>query len=381
MKKDNTVKTGKKQERTIGMDLGDRSSRYCRLDSRGEVLVERSVATTKKGLRQVFGALARSRVAIEVGTHSPWVSRLLRELGHEVIVANARPSGRPVRFVVTGRRRVRLITQSSRKNDKLDARTLARLARIDPELLSPIRHRSEQAQAHLMVIRARAALVEARTQLVNAGRGLVKSFGERLHSCDADQMRPEVLAAMPEPLRGALEPLLAEVESLTGRIREYDAAIGKIAHTHYPETELLRQVKGVGPLIALTYILTLDDPQRFARSRDVGAICGLATPAARIGEQPAAVVHQQGGRRVFAEAAGTGGALHSGPVRAGHRSAALGPAAGRARRQECQKAGTGGGGAEVGGAPAPAMGDGRSLCALRVPPGASGRSLNTWEGA
>lgn len=261
MKKDNTVKTGKKQERTIGMDLGDRNSRYCRLDSRGEVLVERSVATTKKGLRQVFGALARSRVAIEVGTHSPWVSRLLRELGHEVIVANAR--------------RVRLITESSRKNDKLDARTLARLARIDPELLSPIRHRSEQAQAHLMVIRARAALVEARTQLVNAGRGLVKSFGERLKSCDADQMRPEVLATLPEPLRRAVQPLLAEVESLTGRIREYDAAIDNIAHTHYPETELLRQVKGVGPLIALTYILTLDDPERFTRSRDVGAYVGL----------------------------------------------------------------------------------------------------------
>jgi len=295
MKKDNTVKTGKKQERTIGMDLGDRSSRYCRLDSRGEVLVERSVATTKKGLRQVFGALARSRVAIEVGTHSPWVSRLLRELGHEVIVANARPSGRPVRFVVTGRRRVRLITQSSRKNDKLDARTLARLARIDPELLSPIRHRSEQAQAHLMVIRARAALVEARTQLVNAGRGLVKSFGERLHSCDADQMRPEVLAAMPEPLRGALEPLLAEVESLTGRIREYDAAIGKIAHTHYPETELLRQVKGVGPLIALTYILTLDDPQRFARSRDVGAYVGLRPRQRESGNsQPQLCISKEG---------------------------------------------------------------------------------------
>src|SRR5579863_8615067 len=239
MKKDNTVKTGKKQERTIGMDLGDRSSRYCRLDSRGEVLVERSVATTKKGLRQVFGALARSRVAIEVGTHSPWVSRLLRELGHEVIVANARPSGRPVRFVVTGRRRVRLITQSSRKNDKLDAKTLARLARIDPELLSPIRHRSEQAQADLMVIRARALLVEARTMLVNAVRGLTKSYGERLPNCGTGQVREGLAESLSEPLQNALKPLLAEVESVSERIREYDEQIESLGKSRYPETQLL----------------------------------------------------------------------------------------------------------------------------------------------
>jgi len=155
-------------------------------------MVERSVATTKKGLARAFGSIPRCRIAIEVGTHSPWVSRLLRSWGHEVIVANAR--------------RVRLITDSSRKNDKLDARTLARLARIDPELLSPVRHRSEQAQTDLLVIRARAALVEARTQLVNAARGLVKSVGERLRSCDAAQLGPEELSELPEGVRGALTP-------------------------------------------------------------------------------------------------------------------------------------------------------------------------------
>ncbi len=148
-------------------------------------MVEGSMATTRKGLAQVLGSKPRSRMALEVGTHSPWVSRYLADLGHE-IVANAR--------------RVRLITDSSRKDDRLDAKTLARLARIDPELLSPIRHRSEQAQADLIVIRARAALVEARTMLINSTRGLTKSYGERLRSCGTGQVGAalaETLSALP----------------------------------------------------------------------------------------------------------------------------------------------------------------------------------------
>jgi transposase len=261
MKKHSTAKSRKAQEWTIGVDLGDRSSRYCTVDRQGEVVVERSVATTKKGLAQAFGSIPRCRIALEVGTHSPWVSRLLRSWGHEVIVANAR--------------RVRLITDSSCKNDRLDARTLARLARIDPELLSPVKHRSAEAQGDLLAIRARAVLVESRTRLVNAARGLVKSLGERLRSCDAAHLGPEELAGMPEAVRAALEPLLAEVESLSESIRRYDQMIERLAQTRYPETKLLRQVQGVGPLIALTYVLTLEDADRFAKSRDVGAYLGL----------------------------------------------------------------------------------------------------------
>src|SRR5438067_4344640 len=160
---------GTKGAITVGMDLGDKTSRFCVLDSSGAVAQEGSVATTKKGMLQVFGAMKRSRIALEVGTHSPWVSRLLSSLGHEAIVANAR--------------QVKLISASSRKDDRLDAQTLARLARVDPVLLRPIRHRSEKAQAHLMTIRVRAALVEGRTRLINAARGLVKAWGERLPKC------------------------------------------------------------------------------------------------------------------------------------------------------------------------------------------------------
>ena len=275
MKKDNKSVTGvknlkapksekKKVEEeavTIGIDLGDKSSRYCVLNAGGEVTGERSVATTKTGMAQAFGALKRSRIALEVGTHSAWVSRLLSGFGHEVIVANAR--------------QVRLISASSQKDDKFDARTLARLARVDPQLLRPIRHRSEKAQMDLMRIRVRAALVETRTSLVNTARGLVKALGERLPQCDADQMGVKQAQGLPKEWQEELKPLLEEVESLTEKIKASEAQLEQIARTEYPETELLKQVKGVGPLIALTYVLTVEDPQRFEKSRDMGCYVGL----------------------------------------------------------------------------------------------------------
>lgn len=255
---------------TIGLDLGDRSSCYCVLDEHGAIQREARTATTKKGLCQVFGALPPSRVALEAGTHSPWVSRLLCQLGHAVIVANPR--------------QLRLISQSSRKNDHVDAQTLARLARVDPELLRPIRHRSEKAQQDLLTVRVRAALVEARTALVNTARGLAKSLGERLPSCDAATLGPARLEALPEHLRAPLRPLLEEVAALSARIQELDQTLEQIARSEYPETQLLRQVSGVGPLIALTFILTIDDPARFQKSRDVGAFVGLRPRRSQSGD-------------------------------------------------------------------------------------------------
>src|SRR6202142_1935154 len=161
---------------TIGLDLGDRNSWYCMVNEAGQVRLEQRVRTRAKALQEVFSAMQRSRIALETGTHSPWISRLLHGLGHEVIVANAR--------------RVRLIGESRKKDDRLDAQTLARLARIDPKLLCPVKHRSAQAQADLTVIRARAGLVRARTGLVNTVRGLAKSYGERLRGCNVRKMNP-----------------------------------------------------------------------------------------------------------------------------------------------------------------------------------------------
>jgi transposase len=164
---------------------------------------------------------------------------------------------------------------SARAVGKTIGWTLARLARIDPGLLGPVRHRSAKAQIHRTVIRARAVLVSARTALVNAARGLTKSYGARLPKCGTEQMNREITKNLKPELREALEPLLAEIESLNARIAEYDARIEQIAKQVYPQVARLKQIKGVGPLIALTYVLTLDNPHRFRRSRDVGCFVGL----------------------------------------------------------------------------------------------------------
>jgi transposase len=288
MKKNSTAAVGRKQifkqaKLTIGLDLGDRTSHYCMLDEAGNVILERSLPTTSNGIRQAFSRIPRCRIALETGTHSPWVSRQLSELGHEVIVAHAR--------------NVRLIGESSRKDDRVDARTLARLARIDPGLLGPVRHRSAQAQIHLTVIRARAALVGTRTALVNAARGLTKSYGQRLNKCGTEQMNRDSAKGLSQELRDALDPLLAEIESLNERIAEYNRRIEQIAKEVHPEVARLKQVKGVGTLIALTYVLTLDDPHRFRRSRDAGCFLGLRPGRRNSGQsEPQLHISKEGDR-------------------------------------------------------------------------------------
>lgn len=249
-----------KQRLTVGIDLGDQSSRYCILDEEGKVFSEGPVPTTKAGLDSLFAKMPASRIALEVGTHSPWVSRHLRALGHEAIVANAH--------------RIKLITQGVNKSDRIDARQLARLARADVNLLSPIRHRGEAAQLDLAVIRMRAELMAARTMLINSARGLVKPMGERLKKCDADQVRVGLAGSLSEGIGRVVEPLLKAVEEISEQIGECDKQLEQMAK-RYPEVKVLQQVYGVGPLIALTFVLTLDDARRFAHSRDVGPYLGM----------------------------------------------------------------------------------------------------------
>src|ERR1700739_3998713 len=287
MKKVSTIATKAsrkiaEQKLTVGLDLGDRNSWYCVLDESGALLLEQKVSTTAKVLSEVFGGMPRSRVGLETGMHSPWVSRLLSGLGHETIVAHAR--------------NVRLIGESRRKDDRLDARTLARLARIDPQLLSPVKHCSAQAQADLTVIRARASLVRARTALVNTARGLTKSYGDRLRGCNPRNLDREKAEALSPELQAALGPLLQALESLSERIAEYNRQIETIAQQSYPQTALLKQVKGVGTLIALTYMLTLEDPHRFRKSRDAGCYAGLQPGRGNSGQsEPHAHISKEGG--------------------------------------------------------------------------------------
>jgi len=249
-----------KQRLTVGLDLGDRTSRYCILDEAGEKVSEDKLPTTKAGLESLFGKMAACRIALEVGTHSPWVSRHLAAMGHEVLVANPH--------------KVKLITSSVKKNDRVDAEQLARLARVDPKLLSPIRHRGEEAQADLAAIRVRAELVDTRTALINCARGMAKPMGERLRACDADQVKEGLADGLGEGLQRVIRPLLQCVEEISKQIGVYDEQIEEIGK-RYPEHKLLTQVWGVGTLIALTYELTIEDPQRFKHSRDVGPYIGL----------------------------------------------------------------------------------------------------------
>lgn len=241
---------------TVGLDLSDHYTSLCVVSSEGEVVEEGRLRTTSPALSQRFSAMPPSRVVLEVGTHSPWVSRLLADFGHEVVVANPR--------------RVRLIADSTRKNDRSDAETLARLGRIDPELLSPIVHRPEQAQADLAVIRSRHALVGARSSLINHVRGAVKSSGSRLPACDAYMFHKKVSAAIPLELAPALAPVLAMIADLTRQIDAMDKTIVTLIRERYPEAQFLQQVPGVGPLISLTFVLTIGDPSRFGKSRQIG---------------------------------------------------------------------------------------------------------------
>jgi transposase len=258
---------------TAGLDLGDKYSYLCLLDTQsGEIMEEGRLRTTPESLRRRFASeRPPMRIAIEAGTHSPWVSRVLEECGHEVLVANAR--------------KLRLIYANKRKTDEVDAENLARLARLDPKLLYPLKHRGEDSQAHMTIIRSREALVGCRTQLVNHVRGAVKSFGGRLPKCPARSFHKRAAEHVPEALWPALGPILEQIASLTERIRDYDRKLQTISKEHYPETALLRQVEGIGALTALTFVLSLEDPYRFEKSRCVGAYLGLVPATGQSGDR------------------------------------------------------------------------------------------------
>jgi transposase len=255
---------------TIGLDVGDRYTNVAVVDEAGELIEESRIRTTPAAVRRRFEAEAPARVALEAGTHSPWMSRLLERAGHDVLVANAR--------------RLRFIYDSDNKRDPTDAEALARVARLDPKLLKPIRHRSETAQQHLAVVRARDVVVGVRTALINHARGAVKAVGSRLPRCSAHSFVSKVARHVPPQLVPALAPVLESIGELTARIRAYDREIEQLCAEHYPETERLRQVAGVGPLTALAYVLVLEDPTRFPRSRAVGPYLGLRPKLADSGQ-------------------------------------------------------------------------------------------------
>jgi transposase len=259
--KGSTVKSATKL--VVGIDLGDRHSHYGVVDHDGRVLDEGKLATVEAAFHQRFSGIVRARIVMEVGTHSPWVSRLLQRLGHDVVVVDPR--------------QVDLISKSDKKTDRHDASTLALLGRLDPDLqlLKTVSHRPQEMQADLAVIRNRDAMVRARTLLINSVRGTVKSYGGRLPACSAPSFHKKALPHVPPALLPVLSISLKQIAQQSTAIADYDRLIVELAATRYPETEVLTRVPGVGTLTALTYVLTIADPHRFKRSRKVGAYLGL----------------------------------------------------------------------------------------------------------
>ena len=268
---------------TVGVDLGDEWSNYCILGLGGETLAEGQFRTRRQEVGEFFQGLAVSRVVFEVGTHSAWVREMIAGLGHEVLVANARQ--------MEGSKRRR------RKNDRIDAAKLARLGRMDPKSLYPIQHRSTEVREDLLVVRVRDSLVESRTKLISTVRGMVKTMGARVPGCSSVSFSQKAADQIPHQVRERLQPLLRLIQTLSEEIKSYDQRIEKLASEKYIHTKLLRQVNGVGPVTSLAYVLTLETPQRFKRSRDVGPYLGLVPQQEDSGDsQPQLGISKAGDR-------------------------------------------------------------------------------------
>lgn len=250
-----------KKNITIGLDLGDRQHSYCVLGESAEIIKEGSVGNTRERLEELAIVYPGARVIMEAGTHSPWVSRHLSSLGLEVVVGNPR--------------KTRAIYQNERKSDRKDAEMLSRIGRMDPQLLHPIEHGSEQAQHDMMAIKMRDALVRARVGLINSVRFTLKSLGYKVSNPSSKSFHKRVLCEVPQECHSAIAPTLSVLEELTQQIDELARSLTELVSKRYPEALQLQQVAGVGPITSLYFVLKVGDPSRFPRSRDIGAYVGL----------------------------------------------------------------------------------------------------------
>lgn len=245
----------------IGLDVGNKYSYFCVLDESGEIVDDGKFRTNKASLERMFRDYSEACVAMEVGAHSRWMGALLEDLGLEVLIANSR--------------KVRLIYAGNTKNDRIDAEKLARLARVDPSLLYPIVHRSDDHQADLRLLKARDLVVETRTSHINHVRGALKDHGVKIGRVSANAFAQRVRENVEKEMLTAMNPLLELIDTLTEKIRWYESKLKELVEQKYPEVDLLRQVDGIGPITSLTYALTIGDPSKFKKSRKVGPFLGL----------------------------------------------------------------------------------------------------------
>lgn len=277
---------------TVGFDVSDKTGMIAVMDRAGRVCQEEQIELTLQAVRERFGRMARSRVALEAGGQTRWVARVLGELGHEVLVANPR--------------NIPLLTKSHRKSDRADAVLLARMARVDPELLSPVTLRSEAAQEDLLEIRARDHAVRQRTRSIGLVRGQAKQFGVQLPECDADAFHRKAGEWLPARLLERLLPTIQLIEACTKTIRAYDRRQKQLLKRYPVAAGLERQIRGVGPVTALAFVLLIDDPHRFTH-RGAGAYLGLVPKKDQSGESdPQRGISKRGdalGRRLMVQCA------------------------------------------------------------------------------
>jgi transposase len=260
------VKTIKASKVFMAIDLGDSHSQVCVVTSNGKTVLEKQVETTKKAFHDVVtGFPASSRlvdVVFEVGTHSPWVERLLKGLVRQVTVCDPAI--------------LRRIRSAGEKSDRTDARVLAELLRCHSALLRPVEHRSEELQVDWTLLNTRDALIACRTKLINSFRGSVKTMGERLpKSITSAAFANKVKDLIPEKLRAVLEPLRKVIEAVNDQIDDYDKAVTKCVNKKYVAAKKLAEIDGVGPITALAFVLVVFNAKRFRHTRSIGKYIGL----------------------------------------------------------------------------------------------------------
>ena len=256
---------------TVGIDVGDRVSQFCRLDAGGEIAEQGRLHTNAAGIEKHFAKLPAAVIALEAGTQSGWIARLLRHFGHQVVVANPRD--------------LAAVTSSKKKSDRNDAEKLARLARADLKLLNPTYVRSLESARDAISLRARDGFVRARTQLVNVARSLAKIEGQRLPATITKSFGERALKELPAAMAASMELLLRMIDFLSKAIEEAAGDIEFLLKTKYPEALKLMQVPGVGSITALSFVLSLGAPERFRDSRDVGAFLGMTPKRKQSGER------------------------------------------------------------------------------------------------
>ena len=259
--------------RTVGIDLGDRKHAVCVLDATGEILHQESITNTRGSLTALSRRNPGALMVMEVGMQSPWISRFLTDLGHRVLVANPR--------------KVRAIYKNDRKCDRKDAEMLARIARTDETLLYPVEHGTEEMQLDLLQIKLRDNLVRQRVDIISSVRFTLKSLGIALRSPNTasfSRYARKALSVEHADVLSLIEPSLEVLDSMTEQIRTLEKCIETTAFEKYPETQFLTQIAGIGTLTSLTFVLTVGDPTRFRRRRDVAAYFGLVPKRDQSGE-------------------------------------------------------------------------------------------------